>query len=84
MSQNESNSPATLFNEWLAHPVTVRLRHFLQNQQAALRTQWSSGAFTSESIEKGALLNANAIGQCEVLEQLLNLEPEQLFSEDNL
>ena len=81
MSQNESNSPTILFNEWLAHPVTVRFRHLLQEQLEEIKTQWSRGAYTSESLEKSAMLNANMLGQCEVIELLLSLEANQLFPE---
>lgn len=81
MSQNESNSPTILFNEWLAHPVTVRLRHLLQDQLQAMRERWSSGSFTADTVEKTALLSANAVGQCEVLSQLIDLEANQLFPE---
>ena len=83
MSQIEKESPATRFNEWLANPLTVRLRHLLQGQLAELQEQWSSGAFTADSVEKTALLNANAVGQCEVIRLLLDLEPNQLIPEDN-
>lgn len=81
MSQNESNSPTILFNEWLAHPVTVRFRHLLQEQLEEIKRQWSRGAYTTESIEGSAMRTANALGQCEVLETLLELEASQLFAE---
>jgi hypothetical protein len=83
VSQIEKDSPAMQFNEWLAHPLTVRLRHLLQDQLAELQEQWSSGAFTDGSMEKMALLNANAVGQCEVIRLLLDLEANQLISEEN-
>jgi hypothetical protein len=52
-------------------------------QLEELQQQWSNGTFTSDSLEKGALLNANAIGQCEVIRLLLDLEANQLIPEEN-
>lgn len=83
MSQIEKESPTIRFNEWLAHPLTVRLRHLLMGQLVDLQSQWSSGTFTAESAEKTAMLNANAVGQCEVIQYLLDLEPNQLIPEEN-
>ena len=83
MSQIEKESPEIRFNEWLAHPLTVRLRHLLADQLSELQEQWSNGAFTAESVEKSALLNANAVGQCEVIRLILDLEPNQLITPEN-
>jgi len=46
-----------------------------------MRERWSSGSFTADTVEKTALLSANAVGQCEVLSQLIDLEANQLFPE---
>ena len=83
MSQNESKLTQEKYDDWLAHPVTVALNHFLRREAENLRQQWSRGNFTSDTADKTALLNANAIGQAEVVDRLLNLKPEELFSEQD-
>jgi hypothetical protein len=84
VSQNES--PLTLqqleqYNDWLTHPVTLALNHYLRSQRELLKEQWANGAFTAPSVEQTALLTANAVGQCEVLNDLLDLEPSAFFPE---
>ena len=79
MSQNANESIQEKYDDWLAHPVTVALNHFLRREAENLRQQWSQGNFTSDTADKTALLNANAIGQAEVLDRILTLKPDELF-----
>ena len=81
MSQTVDLSMLEQYNDWLGHPMTVRLQQFLRLQREALKEQWANGAFTAETSERTALLTANAVGQCEVLSTLLDLQPDQLFAE---
>jgi len=79
VSQKESLLMLEQFNDWSTHPVTLALRRHLQNQLQSLKDQWSNGNFTASTAEATALLSANAVGQCEVLNQLLSIEQDQLF-----
>lgn len=55
-------------------------RHLKQSLQD-LQQAWSDGAFTSELGEKTLQLNANALGQCEVLTHLIELTPQQFLEQ---
>ena len=83
MSQTVDPSMLEKYNDWLAHPVTVRFNQYLRRERESLKEQWANGSFTAPSAEQTALLTANAVGQCEVLSTLINLEPDQLFSEQD-
>ncbi len=71
------------FDDWSQDPTTQALRRFLASELASLKDQWANGAFTADSVERLALLQANAIGQCEVLQRLLDLDSQQLFPEQD-
>ena len=81
MSQNVDQSMLEQYNNWLEHPMTVRLNRYLRQQRELLKEQWANAGFTSDTAEKTALLTANAVGQCEVLSTLIDLQPDQLLSE---
>ncbi len=83
MSQNVDPLTLERYEDWLTHPITVELNHFLRSQLEELSRHWRMGNFTSDTVDKTALLNANAIGQCEVLEQILNLKPEEFLTKDS-
>ena len=82
MSQNVDPSMLEQYDNWLAHPMTVRLNRYLRQERELLKEQWANGAFTAETSEKTALLSANAVGQCEVLSTILEIQPDQLFQEE--
>lgn len=67
------------YADWLAHPITVALNQHLREQLQSLKDRWADGHFTSEDMQRGALLNANVIGQCEILTTLIDLQPEQFI-----
>jgi hypothetical protein len=46
-----------------------------------LQEQWAAGQFTDQSSFGTTILNAKAIGVCESVDRLLNLEYEQLEGE---
>lgn len=81
MSQTVDPSILEQYNSWLGHPVTVRLNQYLRQQRELLKEQWANGGFTSDTSEKTALLTANAVGQCEVLSAILEIQPDQLYQE---
>jgi len=81
VTQNDNLSHQVMYQEWLQHPVTIRLNRFLEAQRQELLLQWSKGNFTGDSSDKTAQLNANALGQCEVLSVLIDLEFQQLYPE---
>ena len=81
MPSNLSEATRAQYEEWLGHPTTRALQHFLRAQRQALAEQWLNGSFTAETVEKTAMLTANAVGQGEVLTLLIDLEPEQFLLE---
>ena len=83
MSQTENQLTPDQFQDWLTHPVTLQLRRHWRLQLEELKTRWSQGNFTAAGVEATALLNANAIGQCEVLTNMIDLEQDQLQKASN-
>jgi hypothetical protein len=71
------------FQEWLQHPVTEALRAWARREKESFKEQWASGAFTDQGQFATAILNAKAIGNCEALERVANIEFDQLKEEDN-
>lgn len=66
---------------WLDHPVTQVLREYLRKEKHSLQERWSAGEFTDMSHFGTAILNAKAVGQCEVIENLLDFDYEKLLTE---
>lgn len=56
------------------------LMQFLLREQESLKVRWASGEFTHVEQYATAISNAKAIGQCEMLERLITIEPEQFIS----
>ena len=71
------------FKDWQDHPATKALHDLLLERRNDLKEQWASGAFTDQSQFGTAILNAKAIGNCEAVELILNLEYEQLLGESD-
>ena len=69
------------FNEWKLHPVTQRLMRHMEIYLEFLKEQWASGKFTAQRGFEQEQLNAQAIGKCEMLTRLLNVEFTDLFEE---
>ncbi len=72
---------ANEFREWQGHPATVALRVFFTRRLDDLKNQWAAGAFTDQSQFGTAIANAKAIGSCETITLLLELDHEQLLGE---
>ena len=68
-------------DEWLAHPVTREFAARLARERTNLMEMWASGAFSDDTEFKTAVKEAAAIRHCQVLQSLLNLEPEDFDSE---
>jgi hypothetical protein len=47
---------------WVDHPGTREVRRALRLRLRSGQTEWSSGGFQADTIEKTALLNAEAVG----------------------
>jgi len=69
------------FLGWVDHPVTQELRKILRNRVNDLKEQWAAGAFTDQSQFATAILNAKAIGNCELAEFVIGLDFEQFQEE---
>ena len=71
----------TEFNEWRDHPVTRAFLNTLRRWREDQKEVWASGAFTDQSHFGTVILNAKAIGNCEVLDRIVGFDYEQLESE---
>jgi len=58
--------------------VTKVVRLMLQQRVAFLKEQWASGHFTDQSQFGTAIQNAKAIGNCEMCDEILTLDFQQL------
>lgn len=70
------------FIDWLDHPVTQKFMTFLAQRKEDLKEQWASGAFTHVERYATAIANAKAIGRCEELSRILELEHTDLQLKD--
>ena len=84
MSQKENGLTQELCADWLLHPVTLAFRRHLQEQLESLREHWSRGHFSSPRVDESAMLNANAIGQSEVLIAILDSQPDEFFTDKDV
>ena len=64
--------PKNLLVEWLNHPCTRGLIKNVKRDRTALMEQWASGSFTDSTSAGTAQLNAKALGQINVLDDLLD------------
>lgn len=68
-------------DEWLAHPVTREFGARLRRERQKLMELWANGAFSDETEFKTAVKEAAAIRHCQVLDTLLQLDPEDFDPE---
>lgn len=66
------------WREWLGHPCTKRLRTWAAREFQAMQDKWASGAFTDMGQFGTAILNAKAIGSCEILSDIKDLDFQQI------
>jgi hypothetical protein len=60
------------FQEWLLHPVTVEFRKAIVNRREELKEDLSEGTFTTETVDGTAQQTAKAIGQIQILKDILD------------
>lgn len=60
--------------EWLLHPTTQAFKKHLTSLREQLKEQWASGSFSQDSEFKNAMQQAKYIGQCQLLEDLLDVD----------
>jgi hypothetical protein len=65
---------------WLMHPVTEKHIKRLIEAKEDIKENWANGAYTAESMEGTAQLNAEAVGAIRQIDQILididNMEVE--------
>ena len=66
------------FDAWLTHPVTQQVLAAARLRKETFKERWAAGAFTDLSQYGTAILNAKAIGGCEMLDWLIGLDHETL------
>lgn len=71
------------WDDWLQHPATKALREHFRRRQEMLKDRWASGEFTDVSQYGAAILNAKAIGQCEAIQDLIDLDFELINVEQH-
>ena len=69
------------WQDWLDHPATKAQLRLLRKWKEEAKEQWAAGAFTDLSQYGTAILNAKAIGGCELIENVLDLTFEQVIGE---
>lgn len=67
------------FLAWLQDPRTQEVMKLLERWEQGLKDQWARGGFAGEDIEAYSLMNAEALGQVQVLRRIRDLEFEQYF-----
>lgn len=69
------------FDEWLASPVTVALKHILQRWKRGRMEQWAAGEFLDLTDFATVTANARAIGECATIEAILDFDHEKFSGE---
>ena len=64
--------------EWKLHPVSKAVWEFLINLHKESLESWGSGAYTADTAEATAILNAEALGRVDAIKRLLELDEETL------
>ena len=82
MSQSDGTLIQEQFDDWLAHPVTVRVRAALRAERLSLMEKWANGVFLSTDGFSANQQNFRAMARAELIQEILTLEPEQLELED--
>ena len=67
--------------DWQDHPATKAQRQVLRQWVDELKDRWASGSFSSPHEHETMILNAKAIGNCEVIEKVIDLDYDQLVGE---
>ena len=70
--------------DWLLNPVTQTLHQVLRGWVEGRKEIWASGGYTDQSDFATTIMNAKAIGCCEVCESILDLDCEVINQEVEL
>ena len=81
MSQMERLLTEQEWEEWQAHPGTLVLRNVLLSWKEQVKEQWAAGAFTDMSQFGTAIVNAKAIGEVQMIDQIIGLEYDRILAE---
>jgi hypothetical protein len=66
------------FGSWIEHPGTQVLRALLRIWKEERVGQWLGGSFLGQNLHEQNMLNARAIGECDVYQAILDLDLEAL------
>jgi len=69
------------FKDWLDHPVTRRVKSMLEKKQIGIMKAWAAGNLTAAEGDATLQMNAKAIGQCDSIDFVLNLDFETYEAE---
>lgn len=72
------------FQRWLEHPITQQFRNLLVREIDRIKEEWSMGDLVRETEFQSLLVGANVQGQLSLARRLLELEPADLFPEEEL
>ena len=62
---------------WLVEPATQAVLMALARRRDELKEEWAAGAFTRDTIEANALLNAAKIGEVNTLVDILTMDHDR-------
>lgn len=66
------------WGQWKHDDITKKLFAHFERTRDTIIDRWASGAYTRESAEGTAQLNAEALARVNVLNEIINLEPEDI------
>ena len=69
------------FDAWKHNPVTQRLMEVLENSRQRMRNTWELGGYTRDTQYASDIKQAEAIGMCNIIHQIQELEFNDLFQE---
>ncbi len=82
MPSNNQQPPSreqSEFVDWLQHPCTKLLQENFRERRQVFMEAWAAGKFTDTNNAATAMLNAEAIGGCKILQLVLDIEFEDLY-----
>ena len=71
------------FQSWKAHPTTKRFFQFLKQQRENYKEEWAEARFVNSHDIADVYQNAGAISACSVMKQILEIEADELYEEDD-
>ena len=71
------------WESWLSHPGTVALRDWAEGLREEYRDRWESGSFIGESEHQGRANQDFALGACNVLRAVQELDYANIVEGDS-